>query len=162
MNYFKVQAVLYLFLLLLSINLNAQDNINSTGGNINSNDGSVSFSIGQLFYSVNSSSDGSVIEGVQQPYEISVVSGVNDLKNIDLSLVVYPNPASDELKVKIKDYKNEILSYQLLDLNGKIVLSSKIEGDETHIQVTTLVSSTYILKIINNKGEVKTFKVVKN
>lgn len=160
MKYFTVQAVL--FLLLLSFNLNAQDNINSTGGNINSIDGSVSFSIGQLFYSVNSSSDGSVIEGVQQPYEISVVSGVNDLKDVDLNLVVYPNPASDELNVKIKNYKNEILSYQLLDLNGRIVLGSKIEGEETHIQVRTIVPSTYILKIINNKGETKTFKVVKN
>ena len=52
----------------------AHASVNATGGNANSANGSVSYSVGQVFYTTAFSTNGSISEGVQQPFEISVLS----------------------------------------------------------------------------------------
>ena len=46
--------------------------------------------------------NGSAAQGVQQPYEISVVTAVEKALDISLEMVVYPNPATDFIKVENK------------------------------------------------------------
>jgi hypothetical protein len=63
-----------MLLLLLGCNiqlLNAQTGIAAGGGNATGSGGSVSYSIGQVFYMMNTGTTGSVLQGVQQPWEIS-------------------------------------------------------------------------------------------
>ena len=64
----------------------AQQGIPSSGGNAASAGGSVSFSIGQVFFHAQNAANGSIVQGVQQPYEISVVTENKDAKDISLSL----------------------------------------------------------------------------
>jgi hypothetical protein len=54
--------------------LMAQENVNASGSNASGSGGSASYSVGQVFYQIHSGSNGSVVEGVQQPYEISVIT----------------------------------------------------------------------------------------
>ena len=63
--------------------LQAQESVNATGGNAQGSGGSVSYSVGQLFYLIITGETGSVSEGVQQPYEISVVTAVVEAGGID-------------------------------------------------------------------------------
>ena len=85
-------------LLLLSIGmigLDAQNTIPSSGGNASGSGGTVSYSIGQIVYTTNTGTNGTVAQGTQQPFEISVVTGIEEALNITLQCSVYPNPATE-------------------------------------------------------------------
>ncbi|MGC8754863.1 MAG: hypothetical protein ACP5QJ_07625, partial [Thermosulfidibacteraceae bacterium] len=72
----KLSAVLLLGLGLTG--LQAQESVNATGGNASGNGGTVAYSVGQVVYTTNTGTNGSVAQGVQQPFEISVVSGIEE------------------------------------------------------------------------------------
>lgn len=68
----------------------AQNSVNSSGGDLTGTGGSASFSIGEVVYSNYSSASGSVIEGVQFPFEIVTLG--NSVFGKDVQLLVFPNP----------------------------------------------------------------------
>jgi len=154
--------ILTLLLLGISLTSQAQQTIPTSGGNATGSGGSVSYSVGQVVYTTNTGISGSVAQGVQQPFEISVVTGVEEAKGITLVSSVYPNPTNDYIKLKIENYQLAKLAYQLYDMNGKLIESKKIESNETTIAMKVLVASTYFLKVIDNNNVVKTFKIIKN
>jgi hypothetical protein len=156
----KLSAVLLLGLGLTG--LQAQTSVNATGGDASGSGGTVSYSVGQVVYTTNSGTNGSVAQGVQQPYEISVVTGLEEAKGINLSVTAYPNPTTDYLQLKVESEKLKDLSFQLYDMNGKLLQSEKITGNQTSIAMSSLVPATYFVKVIQGNKEVKTFKIIKN
>ena len=54
------------------------------------------------------------------------------------------------------------LSYQLYDMQGKLLQSEKITGNQTSIIMSNLVPANYFVKVIQGNKEVKTFKIIKN
>jgi|WetSurMetagenome_2_1015567.scaffolds.fasta_scaffold657060_1 hypothetical protein len=140
----------------------AQSTIPASGGNSTGSGGSVSYSAGQVVYNKNTGANGSEIQGVQQPYEISVVTGIKDADFIKLDIAAYPNPATDFLRLRIENYEIDDLTYQLFDIYGNAILIKKIEGNETNISLQTLLPATYILKISLGNKVAKTFKIIKN
>ena len=157
----KLSAVLLLGLGLTG--LHAQTAVPATGGNASGSGGTVSYSVGQVAYTTNTGgSNGSVAQGVQQPFEISVITGLEEAKGISLSLSAYPNPTTDFLNLKVENYDNTNLSYQLFDMNGKLLESKKITGNQTSIVMSNLVPATYFVKVTESNKEVKTFKIIKN
>ena len=140
--------------------LQAQTTTTTTGGNSSGSSGSVSFSVGQIFYSTNTSSAGSISQGVQQPFDISIISGIENI-SISLTCNVYPNPTTDLIKLKVESDNHQEMIYQLFDLNGKRFDSKKIDNDETTISMEQYVASTYILKVMQNNREIKIFKIIK-
>ncbi len=142
--------------------LQAQESIPITGGNATGSGGSVSYTIGQTFYTTNTGTNGSVAEGVQQPFEISVVIGIEEANGIKLSVSVYPNPATELLQLKVESEKLKGLSFQLYDMQGKLLQSEKVTDNLTSIDMSKLIPATYFLKITSNNKEVKTFQIVKN
>jgi len=149
----------------------AQESLNATGGNASGSEGSAGYSVGQVVYTTNTGTNGSVAQGVQQPYEISVVTGIEEAIGINLSVSAYPNPTTDYLTLIINDnvqtrHALSQLSYQLYDMNGKLLQSTKITGKQTSIDMSNLVPATYFVKVVvQTQGlasqEVKTFKVIK-
>ena len=156
----KLCAVLLLSLGLSTIQ--AQDAIPAAGGNASGNGGSVSYSIGQVAYNTLTGTNCSEAQGVQQPYETTVVTGLEEANWIRLVLSAHPNPASDYIKLKAENYKSENLSYQFLDITGKVLESKKLDKSETIIDMYNFASATYFLKVIRYKKEVKTFKIIKH
>ncbi len=151
-----------LFLGLGLATANAQETTVASGGNASGSGGSVSFSVGQVVYTTNSSTAGTVAQGVQQPYEISVVTSIAEKTAQNLNLQAYPNPTSEVLLLEIPDFDSQNLMYQLTDVNGKLIESKKITGKTESINVLHLATATYFLKVIQNNSEVKTFKIIKN
>ncbi len=156
----KLSAVLLLGLGLTG--LQAQESVNATGGNASGSGGSVSYSVGQVVYTTNTGTSGSVAQGVQQPYEISVVTAIEEAKGINLSVMAYPNPTTDYLTLSIDEFGISNLSYQLYDMNGKLLQNEQITGNQTSIVMSNLVPATYFVKVIQGNKEVKTFKIIKN
>ena len=138
--------------------------VNTSGGNASGTGGSVSYSVGQVFNTTAFGTNGSVSEGVQQPFEISVLSGV-DITGIDLYYAVYPNPTSGKLTLKLDASTTtniQSMSYQLYDVNGKMLRNDRLKEFETSIDMSDFVSATYFLKVTNINKEVKLFKIIKN
>jgi len=142
--------------------LQAQESMSATGGNASGTGGSVSFTIGQVVYTTNSGAGGSVAQGVQQPYEISVVTGLEAAKDITLVYSVFPNPTVDILNLKVENYDKSHLSYQLFNLDGKLLEYKEITDVVTAIKMSAYPMASYYLKIFDNKIVVKTFKIIKN
>ncbi len=61
---------------LCNYSLLGQETITSAGGNTTGSAGSVSYTVGQIIFSTFSGANGSVIQGVQQPYEISIATAI--------------------------------------------------------------------------------------
>ncbi|MBL7937606.1 MAG: T9SS type A sorting domain-containing protein [Bacteroidia bacterium] len=139
----------------------AQQASTATGGDASGSGGSVNYSVGQIAYTTNFSAAGSVAQGVQQPYEISVVTSINEASNIDLKLSAYPNPTTDYLTLKIGDAKIEKLSYQLYDVAGKLLEDKKIASPEVSVSMLNLPNAAYFLKVFSNNIEIKSFKIIK-
>ena len=157
----KVKLIAVLFLGIGLTGLQAQSTIPASGGNASGGGGTVSYTVGQIVYTTNTA-DGSVAQGVQQPYEISVITGIEEAQDISLEIVIYPNPATDFIKLKIENYEVQNLRYQIYDINGSLLLSNKVEGNETSIAMSNLLSATYFLKVTDNNKVIKTFKIIKN
>lgn len=141
--------------------IQAQNTIPAAGGNASGSEGSVNYTIGQVVYTTNTGTNGSAAQGVQQPYEISVVTGIEQAKDINLICSVYPNPTTDFLTLKIMNYDKENLSYWLYDFNGNLLQNKKVEANECNVSVQNLFSGTYILKVTDNNKVIKTFKIIK-
>ena len=156
----KLSAVLLLGLGLTG--LQAQESVNATGGNASGSGGSASYSVGQVVYTTNTGTSGSVAQGVQQAFEISVVTAIEEAKGINLSVTAYPNPTTDYLTLRIDEFEISNLSFQLYDMNGKLLQNEKITGNQTSIVMSNLVPATYFVKVIQGSKEVKTFKIIKN
>jgi hypothetical protein len=155
----KLSAVIFLSLVLSG--LKAQEAIPATGGNASGSGGSSSYSAGQVVYSIYTGTTGSVAEGVHQPYEISTVTAIEDAIGINLSVEAYPNPTTDFLILRVDEIDLLKLSYQLLDLNGKLLQNEKITSRETSIAMGNLVPATYFVKVIHGNKEIKSFKIIK-
>ncbi|MBA4241413.1 MAG: hypothetical protein C0448_11860 [Sphingobacteriaceae bacterium] len=162
MNQKKVKLCATLLLGMCLSVVNAQQASTASGGDASGSGGSVNYSVGQIAYTTNFSAAGSVAQGVQQPYEISVVTSINEASSIDLKLSAYPNPTTDYLTLKIGDAKIENLSYQLYDVAGKLLEDKEIASTEVNISMLNQPNAAYFLKVFSNKQEIKTFKIIKN
>ena len=162
MKYKRLKLCALLLLAYCITGLQAQESVNATGGDASGSGGSASYSVGQVTYQTHSGTNGSVAQGVQQPYEISVVTGLEEAKGINLSVTAYPNPTTDYLTLEVKDIELSMFHFQLYDMQGKLLQNEKITGTKTSIVMSNLVPATYFVKVIQGNKEVKTFKIIKN
>ena len=145
----KILTICTAFLLCLSLtSLQAQEAVSATGGESSGSGGSASYTVGQIAYTVHTGTNGnSITQGVQQPYEISVVTAIPEAENIIISISAYPNPANDYLTLSVDNFEAIKLSYQLYDMNGKLLESKKITADKTKIVTNELTPAIYFLKV---------------
>ena len=83
---------------------------------------------------------------------IATGSGVSDyypgsygINEIPMEVgTIYPNPASDVLVIK---HKSKDSTLNLFDAEGKLTITSKLSGETTDINVTSLHTGIYLLQI---------------
>jgi hypothetical protein len=143
------------------LTIQAQNTIPASGGNATGSGGSVSYTVGQVTYQTFSGTDGSVAQGVQQPYEISVATAIENTEGIMLEYKVYPNPAHGLIKLTIKPFDDGNFKFWLYDLNGILLQDKKVIREETEISLENLNPAVYFLKVLKDNKEVKVFKIVK-
>ncbi len=164
---FKVnwkEALLLPVIILLFTAASAQEAIPVSGGNASGEAGSLSFTVGQAAYITVTGAEGIVAQGVQQPYEISAVTGSNKVAGISLEVSAYPNPAADYLILNTgaASFKgNNKLEYRLYDMHSRLINTEKLISNETIIAMGHLMPSVYFVKIINQDQEIKSFKIIK-
>ena len=139
----------------------AQDASISSGGEALGVGGSASYSVGQVVYTTHTGVNGSIAQGVQQPYEISVVTAVKENDKINFVFTVYPNPTTHFLTLNIPNVKNSVLNFWLSDITGKVLANEQIHNENTTITMENLPKAIYFLKITENDETIKTFKIIK-
>lgn len=148
---------------LFSFSMKAQTShqvLSASGGDATGIGGSAAYSVGQIVYTTSTGTTGSVAQGVEQAYEIYSV-GIKETA-LNISLSVFPNPTSDFLTLKVQDYNNEALSYNLLDEQGKLILNEQITNQDTQIVMSTLARGAYFINIVQTNKQIQTFKIIKN
>lgn len=154
----------HLLLLLISffwlVLAQAQESVNASGGNATGSGGTVSYSVGQVIYTTNTGSTGTVAQGVQHAYEIYSI-GIKET-TLDISLSIYPNPTANNITLQISNYSSENINYQLNDMQGKLLSSRQITTQQTQIDISNLPPATYFVHIINEENKrIQSFKIIK-
>jgi len=138
----------------------AQQEVNASGGNASGSGGSSVYSLGQIFETnIISGCDITEIRNIQQPSEIITDKSNEAVSEYELS--VYPNPTENNLNLLVKNSVPDNLKYQLFDMQGSLLKSNAITGNQTQIETSDLPPATYFLKIMQENTQVQSFKIVK-
>ena len=82
------------------------------------------------------------------------------LNEFDLvAIEIYPNPFQHEIVIKATQ---PIANFDLFDINGKKIKSNPIKRNEAKINLESLTSGFYFLKLSYGVKESKSFKIIKN
>lgn len=158
----KKSMLCFLFLSCLYFTvIQAQQAFPATGGNAKGSGGSASYTIGPIAYKFLEGVNGTVAQGVQQPYEISAVTAIYNTESISLEINVYPNPIIESVRLIVKSTDYTSLQYRLYNINGILLQDKMIESEENEISMESLSPAVYFLKVSKDNKEVKVFKIVK-
>jgi hypothetical protein len=138
----------------------AQHTFAATGGNATGSEGTISYTLGQAACLFQNGTDGSVTQGVQQSYRVTLESGFESSAIPNLTCSLFPNPASEILTLKIHSQKFNNLTFQLMDMRGHLLFNQKINSSQTTIPVNGLAAGTYLMRIIHHGKPIKTFKLI--
>jgi len=153
----------WILLLLCSVStvvVYGQNAVPSAGGTAQGSAGSVSYTVGQVAYTTARSPAGSVSQGVQQAYVIEDEPLPDDIGNVQIECMVYPNPAADFLTVSIPELSGGF-ELRLLNADGRTVADRHTVSSDTELDMSAMVQGTYILKVFQNSDLVKSFKIIK-
>ena len=157
----KKRNLFVLAMMVFGLSAYCQDNTVASGGHASGAAGNSNYTVGQAFVNYTDDGNYNVSEGVQQPYEISVLLGLEE-KSISLNMVAFPNPVNSVLNLSMNEFKAEGMSYQLYSAQSKLIASERIVGINTEINMVDLAKGIYIVSIVGESKVVKTFKVIKN
>ena len=134
--------------------------IGTDGGYAKNNQFSLSYTIGEVVTDLgrDTINNADLTQGFQQSY-ISIVS-VED-HDFDIDISIYPNPAVDQLNVRISDI-DKANSYSMYDMNGKLIRQEAIRAKEFKIGFGSLSPGNYMLVFTDRDKRLKTIKVQKS
>ncbi len=92
-----------------------------------------------------------------------IIHAKRNTEECDKSIIIYPNPFDNYVKVHVEDTKAQDISYTLEDMTGKIIQKSTIfyNNEDVNILTDNIPKGVYILQIIANQ-KIKRQKIVKN
>ena len=154
-----MRTILIILLVAVCPGLLAQEVIATAGSTLSNSNGSISFTIGESVANALTKGDKTITQGFQQS-NISV-SMVTELKDLEFSITVYPNPTSDVLTLKLSKEDVTGIQYLLFDNNGKLLSKKDLVSNETSVLVNHLSNGLYVLKVQSGLRELKTFKIIK-
>lgn len=149
---------LTILLIIITCKSYAQTAVPAAGGEAFGNTGSVSYSIGQVVYIHHSDSTWSLDEGVQQPFEILEVVGLEKFTENTIHCRIFPNPTTRSITIE----SEQSGTLTLLDANGKILLSQGFTAGLHPIDMEAFAAATYYLHITLPNHADRRFKIVKN
>ncbi|MBX7203993.1 MAG: T9SS type A sorting domain-containing protein [Bacteroidia bacterium] len=139
----------------------AQSGTVTSGGNATGTGGNISFSVGQAVTAPISGTNGKITQGLQQPYEIFVLTGMKET-SFQLQASVYPNPATGFVTLSVDQKVSVQFSYVLTDMQGKTISTQPIKNAVTTIDFSQLAKGAYLIQVLQSNQIVKTFNVIKN
>jgi hypothetical protein len=150
---------LFLLVFIIEVNGQLQSVIAATGGDFSEGQVFVSFTLGEVGILTVGKEDMVVTQGFHQPK--LVVIPINEVEGLAIEIQAYPNPVSEYLNVVSSEILPAGSSYRLYSINGGLVEEKLLEGTTTKVEFQSLVSATYVLKVVQNSQTIKSFKIIK-
>lgn len=72
---------------------------------------------------------------------------------LNASIDLYPNPATKSLILNVSDAALSLQSYQIIDATARVVLNGTLESGNNVLNVESLNSGVYFIKVQTNEGE---------
>ncbi len=106
---------------------------------------------------------GSDTKTVENYIVVDTILSVNDIAGDSFVLKAYPNPVKDFLNIGLNESngKTDKVSVSVFDFSGKLLMSRKINKNNTRIDLRFLKKGGYLLKV-SGKNNSKVFKLIKN
>ncbi len=68
------------------------------------------------------------------------------------NILLYPNPASNEIYIEIESENGRIEQVQLIDITGKEILNKELNSKNTTLDISNFESGIYLVKLHSNHG----------
>ena len=86
---------------------------------------------------------------------------INENNHKTLSIVLFPNPFTNEANYRIQSARAEKMEVQIIDIFGRVVLNKIVNSNENMIVGAELAKGNYVMKAVNDNGEMVLFKMMK-
>lgn len=88
----------------------------------------------------------------------NVFTGINDVLNHEVDMVVYPNPASNQLTIQFNADMNGEATVRIYDINGRLVstqLLNDISNKTFNMDVNSYATGMYTVEVINGSNQLR-------
>ncbi|MFA5818661.1 MAG: T9SS type A sorting domain-containing protein [Bacteroidales bacterium] len=154
-----MRTILLFLIVTCCSRLLAQQVVATAGSTLGNANGSISYTIGEGVTQTLTKGDKTLTQGFHQT--IVTVNAISELKDLEFSISVFPNPTSDVLTLKVDKENVWGFQYLLFDMNGKLISRKNLESAETNVPVDQLTEGFYIIKVQDGTKELKMFKIIK-
>ena len=153
----RKQTLFTLTLVLTNIAVFGQQGFVSSGTTVSTSSGNLTYVAGQMTHQTSEK----IHFGLLQVFETTnEVLNISELSNFEIS--VFPNPTAQFLEVRNEVKSPTYLKYQVIDLQGRLVLHGQLPEAGPRIDLTNLARHQYQLLLFNDNKLIKTFKIIKN
>jgi hypothetical protein len=156
----KTKSLLILsFAFCATIQIQAQNNTVSAGADAEGSNGSISYSIGQVVYTSATGINGSINQGVQQPYDYDVITGI---EHTEIELNLYPNPTLGQVNLTIADSRTQEYSLSLFDATGRLLMQTSKLNELNSFSMESYAAGAYTLSVYKKDELIKSFRIIRN
>jgi len=142
-----------------AIGMQAQEVVTSAGGYGTTTGAKVTWTIGEPIIETFTGTNSILTQGFNQGNIL--VTMIKGPEESGLTIKVYPNPASDHIRISTGGSEIGNLKYLIIDIGGRVLVERNLSGSETDISVSSLIPSIYFLKVYQNKKEIGVYKIIK-
>lgn len=144
--------------------------LNAGNIEIESNNLFVSYTIGGSFVKSLQSQNNIVTQGIQQPLKSGLVTGTPfNFSNEKIEISAYPNPATNEVYVVLKNLKEALTAYiEVKNISGKSITMPYVQyilwnQQAIRLELSNLQPGYYIVSIVSqdNYERIGFFKLIK-
>ena len=134
----------------------------SDGGGTNA---TVTYTVsGDQTFTVTGSNFGCISTATLEVINI-LCTGVLELGANNASFNVYPNPAIDNVTLKMNGSKNLDVTLELYDISGKLIIKQNAsfskDKSEQKLNISNIANGIYSLKVVSKQGSSQSLKIVK-
>ncbi len=149
-----------MFLFASGINLLYAQEVVSTAGNHDvGNAVQVSWTVGEPVIETGLNGQYYLTQGMHQGD--MVVTAISSIANLDFEIKAFPNPVTNQLKLKVNTSNLQGLNYGLYNQKGQLLVKGKVESGLTIIPMDMYSPSSFLLRVRSGENELKLFKIIK-
>ena len=78
-----------------------------------------------------------------------IINGI-DMANVDYNFEIYPNPANETITIDFNAFQNDNSFIEIYSIDGKLLKSVLIKQKKTEVNISSLSSGIYFVKVYSN------------
>lgn len=156
-----MKALMFFASLFFCTGLFAQQTVLTCGGTATGQGGESVYSVGQICFNTNSGDGFTITEGVQQPLEILIPIGIDEYPALLPGCSVFPVPADNLIYIRIPDHDLSLLSFSIINIQGKEISKGKIKSLITIADIKDFPAGFYLVRISENDQILRNFNIIK-